>query len=158
LALLELSEAIPKLWNTVTEFVKGNPELVFPNNALGFLSDNGGESYNNCVRSNFKIAEPWTSTSERSGDNKFFEHLDSKGVRRRAFFRLALFWCFYCELCRDHTVHSISAALFARKTRSYAPFAPPECGHLAPMPFQHCPQGPLHRRGKCECVTDSLGA
>ena len=31
-----------------TEFTSLNPELVSPDNAMGFLSDDGGENYNRC--------------------------------------------------------------------------------------------------------------
>jgi hypothetical protein len=30
------------------EFIKEHPEYVAPNNAMNFLSDNGGEDYNLC--------------------------------------------------------------------------------------------------------------
>ena len=31
-----------------TEFTNANPELLSPDNAMGFLSDDGGETYNRC--------------------------------------------------------------------------------------------------------------
>ena len=34
--------------NNRTEFIKANPELVSPDNAMSFLSDDGGETYNRC--------------------------------------------------------------------------------------------------------------
>lgn len=30
------------------EFIHGNPHLVSPDNAMAFLSDDGGETYNRC--------------------------------------------------------------------------------------------------------------
>lgn len=37
-----------KVINRCTEFTHANPELLSPDNAMGFLSDDGGETYNRC--------------------------------------------------------------------------------------------------------------
>jgi hypothetical protein len=47
----------------------------------------------------------------------------------------------------DAPVHSIGAALFARKDQIHF-FNDIGYRH---EPFQHCPQGQLHRQGKCWC-------
>lgn len=48
ISLYEWEPTIPSLWNTVKEFMKQYPEHVAEDNAMGFLSNNGGESYNLC--------------------------------------------------------------------------------------------------------------
>jgi hypothetical protein len=47
----------------------------------------------------------------------------------------------------DAPVHSIGAALFARKDQVHF-FSDIGYRH---EPFQHCPQGDAHKRGKCWC-------
>ncbi|KAJ7854908.1 glycosyltransferase family 15 protein [Mycena leptocephala] len=132
-ALPEYMPAISTLWDSVKEFVGANPELVEPDNALAFLSDDGGVSHNGCLFwSNFEIADLdfWRSEAY----TKLFEHLDRAGG-------------FYYERWATASVHSIGAALFARKDQIHF-FN--EIGYRH-EPFQHCPQGPAHSRGKCEC-------
>ncbi len=102
--MYEFGATIPTLWDSVKEFVKEHPEYVAPNNAIGYMSEDGGNSYNNChcaspfpsrswlcslltrpecllyplaVWSNFEIADMdfWRSEAY----TKFFEHLDKKG-------------------------------------------------------------------------------
>ncbi|KAJ7604054.1 glycosyltransferase family 15 protein [Mycena polygramma] len=139
ISLPEYIATIPTLWSAVKEFVQANPDLVHPDNAMGFLSDDGGETYNNChFWSNFEIADLdlWRSEPYM----KFFEHLDSKGG-------------FYYERWGDAPVHSIGAALFARKDQIHF-FDDIGYRH---EPFQHCPQEPAHSRGKCDCdITDNF--
>ncbi|KAE9396066.1 glycosyltransferase family 15 protein [Gymnopus androsaceus JB14] len=100
-SLYEYEATIPSLWQAVKEFISDNPDLVSPDNAMAFLSDDGGESYNRChFWSNFEIGDLdlWRSEAYM----KFFDHLDKKGG-------------FYYERWGDAPVHSIGAALFARK-------------------------------------------
>ncbi|KAJ6479342.1 glycosyltransferase family 15 protein [Mycena vulgaris] len=133
LALPEYPRTIPGLWDAVKGFIRANPELVSPNNALAFLSDDGGESYNHCAFwSNFEIADLdfWRGEAY----TKFFNYLDAKGG-------------FYYERWADNTVHSIAVAIFARKDQMYF-FDNIGYRH---EPFQHCPQGATHSTGKCEC-------
>jgi len=101
LSLFEYIEAIPTLWDAVKEFMKEHPDLMPKDNALGFVSDDGGETYNKChFWSNFEIGDLnfWRGEAY----TKFFEFLDSKGG-------------FYYERWGDAPVHSIGAALFAHK-------------------------------------------
>ncbi|KAK7031939.1 glycosyltransferase family 15 protein [Favolaschia claudopus] len=133
ISLPEYPATIPTLWNAVQEFSKLYPEYIVPGNALGFLSDDQGDSYNNChFWSNFEIGDLdlWRGDAYM----KFFEHLDSKGG-------------FYYERWGDAPVHSIGAALFARKDQIHF-FEDIGYRH---EPFQHCPQEPAHSRGQCEC-------
>ncbi|KAF8964698.1 glycosyltransferase family 15 protein [Flammula alnicola] len=132
-SLYEYEATIPTLWQTVKEFIKANPDLISPDNAMQFLSDDGGETYNRChFWSNFEIGnlDLWRSEAY----SKFFDFLDEKGG-------------FYYERWGDAPVHSIGAALFARKDQIHF-FNDIGYRH---EPFQHCPQGDSHKRGKCWC-------
>lgn len=100
------------------EFILTHPDLIEPDNAMQFISDDGGETYNRChcefpsyaqsylvsdsypVWSNFEIGnlDLWRG----EGYSKFFDFLDEKGG-------------FYYERWGDAPVHSIGAALFAKK-------------------------------------------
>jgi alpha 1,2-mannosyltransferase len=101
------------------------------------------------VWSNFEIGDLdfWRGEAY----SKFFDYLDKKGG-------------FYYEVCTSPTtttvfsssclqrwgdapVHSIGAALFARKDQIHF-FNDIGYRH---EPFQHCPQGDSHKRGKCWC-------
>ena len=95
--MYEFGATIPTLWETTKEFVKENPQYVAKNNAMGYMSDDNGNSYNLChcafchnlimitrnshhvlsVWSNFEIANMdfWRSEAYM----KYFEYLDSKG-------------------------------------------------------------------------------
>jgi len=64
----------------------------------------------------------------------FFNFLDQKGG-------------FYYERWGDAPVHSIGAALFANKSQIHW-FDDIGYRH---EPFQHCPQGEAHARGRCWC-------
>lgn len=65
ITMYEYHATIPTLWDTtmstslqytdrttvtelLSEFTRENPDFVHPNNAMGYISDNGGESYNLC--------------------------------------------------------------------------------------------------------------
>ncbi|KAG1827260.1 glycosyltransferase family 15 protein [Suillus subaureus] len=133
ISLYEYQATIPTLWNAVKSFINANPDLVAPGNAMGFLSDDAGESYNLChFWSNFEIADLdfWRGEAY----SKFFEYLDEQGG-------------FYYERWGDAPVHSIGAALFAKKEQIHF-FNDIGYRH---EPFQHCPQGDLHAKGKCWC-------
>jgi len=132
-SLYEYEATIPTLWDAVKEFKRDNPTLISPDNAMSFLSDDGGDTYNRChFWSNFEIADLdlWRGVAY----NKFFDFLDSKGG-------------FYYERWGDAPVHSIGAALFAKKEQIHF-FNDIGYRH---EPFQHCPQGDIHTRGKCWC-------
>ncbi|KAJ7449826.1 glycosyltransferase family 15 protein [Mycena latifolia] len=132
-SLFEYPETIPTLWNAVKEFINSNPGLVSDDNAMDFLSDDGGETYNRChFWSNFEIGDLDLWRGEAY--SKFFDFLDEKGG-------------FYYERWGDAPVHSIGAALFARKDQIHF-FNDIGYRH---EPFQHCPQGAAHAKGKCWC-------
>ncbi|KII88493.1 glycosyltransferase family 15 protein [Plicaturopsis crispa FD-325 SS-3] len=132
-SLYEYEATIPTLWAAVKEFINANPTLLEKDNAMSFISDDGGDTYNRChFWSNFEIGDLDLWRSE--GYSKFFDFLDEKGG-------------FYYERWGDAPVHSIGAALFAKKDQIHF-FNDIGYRH---EPFQHCPQGDVHKKGKCWC-------
>ncbi|KAG8217538.1 glycolipid 2-alpha-mannosyltransferase-domain-containing protein [Butyriboletus roseoflavus] len=78
ISLFEYPATIPTLWHHVKAFINENPGLVPADNAMTFLSDDGGESYNRChFWSNFEIADMdfWREEAY----SKFFDYLDEQG-------------------------------------------------------------------------------
>ncbi|KAJ6500903.1 glycosyltransferase family 15 protein [Mycena sanguinolenta] len=134
IALYEWSATIPTLWDTVKEFMKQNPSYVVPDNAMGFLSENGGQDFNMChFWSNFEIADMDFWRSEVY--TKFFEFLDKTGG-------------FYYERWGDAPVHSIAVSLFLPKAKIHF-FN--EIGYEHP-PNAHCPlDDDMWRAGMCSC-------
>ncbi|ESK90960.1 glycosyltransferase family 15 protein [Moniliophthora roreri MCA 2997] len=134
ITMYEFEKTIPTLWGHVKEFMKLHPEFVSPDNAMGFMSENNGDSYNLChFWSNFEIADMnfWRGEAYQ----KFFEFLDSKGG-------------FYYERWGDAPVHSIAAALFARKDQIHF-FDDIGYEH---NPYTHCPKNEESwKRGRCGC-------
>ncbi|KAF8163313.1 glycosyltransferase family 15 protein [Crassisporium funariophilum] len=133
ISLVEWEATIPTLWASVKEFIVNNSELISPDNAMGFLSDNGGDSYNLChYWSNFEIADMdfWRGEAYQ----RFFDFLEAKGG-------------FYYERWGDAPVHSIAASLFARKDQLHF-FRDIGYRH---DPFQHCPSGEEWIKGRCSC-------
>ncbi|KIY45679.1 glycosyltransferase family 15 protein, partial [Fistulina hepatica ATCC 64428] len=133
ISFYEWEPTIPTLWATVKEFMEEYPQYIHPDNALKYLSDNDGETYNLChFWSNFEIADMdfWRSPAYQA----FFDYLEAKGG-------------FYYERWGDAPVHSIAVALFLPKDKMHF-FRDIGYRH---EPFQHCPQGDLHTRGHCTC-------
>ncbi|KIJ05180.1 glycosyltransferase family 15 protein, partial [Paxillus involutus ATCC 200175] len=134
ISMYEFEATIRTLWETVKDFTKLYPEKMNPHNALGFVSDDGGASYNLChFWSNFEIADMdfWRGDTYMS----FFEFLDQKGG-------------FYYERWGDAPVHSIAAALFL--PRSSVHFFE-EIGYEHP-PYTHCPINEERwTGGRCSC-------
>ncbi|KAJ7629023.1 glycosyltransferase family 15 protein [Roridomyces roridus] len=135
MALYEYKKTIQTLWLHVQRFMESNPTLISPDNALGMLTypRTGTAFYNLChFWSNFEIAslDLWRSGAYM----KFFEYLDSTGG-------------FYYERWGDAPIHTIGAALFARKDQIH--FFD-EIGY-AHRPYEHCPHGSAHARGQCGC-------
>ena len=48
LSLYEYVETIPTLWESTKKFMKNYPEHIAEDNSMGFLSDDGGDTYNHC--------------------------------------------------------------------------------------------------------------
>jgi alpha 1,2-mannosyltransferase len=101
LSLYEYEMTIPTLWSETKKFIQEHPEHIHKNNALEWMSDNGGESYNLChFWSNFEIGDLNFWRSDAYMD--YFNHLEKAGG-------------FYYERWGDAPVHSIAAALFLDK-------------------------------------------
>ncbi|KAF9810713.1 hypothetical protein IEO21_06847 [Rhodonia placenta] len=134
ITMYEYEATIPTLWETTKEFMRLHPEHVAPDNAMGYISDNGGETYNLChFWSNFEIADMdfWRGDAYSA----YFDFLDAKGG-------------FYYERWGDAPVHSLAAALFARKEQIH--FFD-EIGYEH-NPYTHCPRGAgAWARGRCSC-------
>ncbi|CCL98014.1 uncharacterized protein FIBRA_00007 [Fibroporia radiculosa] len=134
ITLIEFEKTIASLWKTVKDFIAENPHYVAPNNSMGFLSEDGGETYNLChFWSNFEIADMdfWRSEAY----SHFFDYLDAQGG-------------FYYERWGDAPVHSIAAGLFLPKDRIQ--FFD-EIGYEH-HPFTHCPHGAgIIRKKHCSC-------
>jgi len=105
---------------------------------MGFLSDNGGETYNLChFWTNFEIADMdfWRGEAYTA----FFEYLDSRGG-------------FYYERWGDAPVHSIAASLFLPKDQIH--FFD-EVGYEH-NPYTHCPRTEEKwTKGHCGCNPDT---
>lgn len=107
LSLYEYPATIPTLWPTVQEFAASHPDLIHPDNALSFLTDDppgtalADASYNLChFWSNFEIAS--LSFFRSPAYTTFFSHLDASGG-------------FWYERWGDAPVHSIAAMLLLGK-------------------------------------------
>jgi alpha 1,2-mannosyltransferase len=48
ISLYEYVETIPTLWDSVKKFMKNHPEHIADGNAMQFLSNDNGETYNHC--------------------------------------------------------------------------------------------------------------
>ncbi|KAF9063735.1 glycosyltransferase family 15 protein [Rhodocollybia butyracea] len=58
ISFYEWEKTIPTLWATLKEFMDLHPQYIAPANAMSYLSDDGGETYNLChFWSNFEIAD-----------------------------------------------------------------------------------------------------
>lgn len=97
MALQEDVRTIPTLWNSTMEFLRENPQAVDKDNLAGFVSDDGGNSYNLChFWSNFEIANMQFFRSPVY--ESYFEFLDRKGG-------------FFYERWGDAPVHTLAVSL-----------------------------------------------
>ncbi|THU84115.1 glycosyltransferase family 15 protein [Dendrothele bispora CBS 962.96] len=134
ITMYEFEKTIPTLWEETMKFAKLHPEYIAEDNAMGFVSENGGSTYNLChFWSNFEIADMDFWRSEAYMD--YFDYLDKKGG-------------FYYERWGDAPVHSLAAALFLPKWKIQ--FFD-EIGYEH-NPYTHCPQKEeTWRKGRCSC-------
>ncbi|GMM36365.1 hypothetical protein DASC09_036900 [Saccharomycopsis crataegensis] len=107
----EIADTIPTLWDTVKEFAStfslsskvfgtGDEKI---DNALYLISENNGETYNNChFWTNFEISNLNFYRSELY--QKFFNYLDDKKG-------------FWYERWGDAPIHSMAASLFLEKSQ-----------------------------------------
>lgn len=134
LSLYEYVETIPTLWDSAKSFIDKHPEHVVKGNAMDWISDDDGETYNHChFWSNFEIGNLNWLRSPAYMD--FFEQLDRDGG-------------FFYERWGDAPVHSIGAALTLKKEEIHF-FNDIAYWHV---PFTHCPTGDQLRLDlKCHC-------
>ncbi|KFZ14642.1 hypothetical protein V501_03141 [Pseudogymnoascus sp. VKM F-4519 (FW-2642)] len=134
LSLYEYVETIPTLWTSVKKFMKNHPEHIVEGNSMGYLSEDGGETYNNChMWSNFEIGNLNWLRSKAYTD--YFNTLDQDGG-------------FFYERWGDAPVHSIAASLMLKKEEIHF-FNDIAYYHV---PFTHCPTGEQTRLDlKCHC-------
>jgi alpha 1,2-mannosyltransferase len=137
LSLYEYHETIPTLWDSVKKFMKNHPEHISESNSMGFLSDDGGETYNKChFWSNFEVGSLSWLRSKAYTD--YFNSLDQDGG-------------FFYERWGDAPVHSIAAGLMLDKEEIHF-FNDIAYYHV---PFTHCPTGEKVRTAlKCHCNPD----
>lgn len=64
ISLYEYVETIPTLWDSAKKFMKNHPEHIAQDNSMGFLSDDGGETYNHCHFVSFQYSIPFLSTCD----------------------------------------------------------------------------------------------
>ncbi|KAI1849350.1 hypothetical protein JX265_012089 [Neoarthrinium moseri] len=134
LSLYEYVETIPTLWDSTKKFMKNHPEHIAEGNSMGFLSDDGGDSYNHChFWSNFEVGNLNWLRSQPYID--YFEALDKDGG-------------FFYERWGDAPVHSIAASLLLKKEEIHF-FNDIAYYHV---PFTHCPTGEKVRTDlRCHC-------
>ncbi|KAI9773982.1 MAG: alpha 1,2-mannosyltransferase 2.4.1 [Geoglossum umbratile] len=134
LSLYEYGETISTLWDSVKMFMKVHPEHIAEDNTMAFLSNDNGETYNNChFWSNFEIASLNWLRSPAYMD--YFNSLDKDGG-------------FFYERWGDAPVHTIAASLMLNKDEIHF-FNDIAYYHV---PFTHCPASEQTRLDlKCHC-------
>ncbi|KAL1744191.1 glycosyltransferase family 15 protein [Schizophyllum fasciatum] len=134
LAVHEIRATIPSLWETVTTFTDQHPEYVVPDNALGFISNDGDNAYNGChFWSNFEIADMDFFRGEAY--SQYFDFLDRSGG-------------YYYERWGDAPVHSIAVSLFLNASKLHF-FDPIGYQH---DDWRHCPLArETYDAGNCSC-------
>ncbi|KAI9279595.1 nucleotide-diphospho-sugar transferase [Sporodiniella umbellata] len=138
ISLHEYGSTIPTLWETTKGFMKEYPQHIIPANdsesMMGWVSDDGGESYNLChFWSNFEIADLSWLRSQAYID--YFNYLDKAGG-------------FFYERWGDAPVHSIAAALMLKKSEFHFFY---DMGYFH-NPFTQCPNEPAWLAAeKCSC-------
>ncbi|KAI9296767.1 glycosyltransferase family 15 protein [Neoconidiobolus thromboides FSU 785] len=138
IALYEFEQTIPTLWKTVNEWIKKFNIKLPEDNAISFISDDKGETYNLChFWTNFEIASFDLWRDKQYLD--YFTYLDQSGG-------------FFYERWGDAPVHSIYAALTLPKDKIHF-FN--EIGYFH-SPFTHCPiQSELNKFCHCD-VNDNF--
>lgn len=137
ISLYEYIKTVPTLWDATKEFIKLHPDYLAKDNAMGFVSDDGGETYNLChFWSNFEVGDLDFYRSDAY--REYFKFLDQKGG-------------FFYERWGDAPVHSIAAALFMKRDEIHF-FEDIGYRHV---PFQSCPTSPEKRNKlRCTCPYD----
>lgn len=134
LALREYESTIPTLWETTKAFLEKYPKFIADDNALEFISDDNGESYNLChFWSNFEIGK--LDFLRGKAYNSYFNYLDKAGG-------------FFYERWGDAPVHTIAASLFLNKNKIH--FFD-DIGYYH-GPYTQCPiKEDVRIKGRCSC-------
>lgn len=139
ISIHEFLATIPTLWDSVKRFMDKYPQYIHPHNAMDFVSNDQGETYNLChFWSNFEIADLdfWRSEAYTT----FFDFLDHEGG-------------FFYERWGDAPVHSIAAALFLDRDEIHW-FSNMGYYHV---PYQNCPEDPFVREElNCACPDNPI--
>ncbi|KAI9660222.1 MAG: alpha 1,2-mannosyltransferase 2.4.1 [Alyxoria varia] len=137
ISLFEYEKTIPTIWDSTKTFMNKHPEHLAANNAIDWLSEDGGETYNRChFWSNFEIGNLNWLRSDAYID--FFNQLDKDGG-------------FFYERWGDAPVHSIAAGLLLDKKQIHF-FNDIAYYHV---PFTHCPtEEKVRLDNKCHCEPD----
>ncbi|KAI7853428.1 nucleotide-diphospho-sugar transferase [Circinella umbellata] len=142
ISIKEYVETIPTLWDTVKNFMKEHRDYIVPKDdpesLLGWISNDGGESYNLChFWSNFEIgALKWLRSKEYID---YFNYLDKTGG-------------FFYERWGDAPVHSIAAALMLKQSEVHWFY---DIGYFH-NPWYQCPSEPAWLpEEKCSCDPDN---
>lgn len=138
LSLYEYEATIRTLWDSVKRFMAKHPEHIAEDNSMDFISEDGGQTYNNChFWSNFEIGSLKWLRSKAYTD--YFNQLDKDGG-------------FFYERWGDAPVHSIAAAILLPKDQIHF-FNNIAYYHV---PFTHCPTGDQIKLDlKCHCDRQS---
>lgn len=137
ITIYEYDKTIPTLWEETHKYMDAHPDVVAKDNAMRFLSNDQGKTYNLChFWSNFEVANLnfWRSKAYRD----YFEHLDKAGG-------------FFYERWGDAPVHSIAASLFLSKDKIHF-FQNVGYSH---NPYTMCPIDDAFRlKHRCTCNPD----
>lgn len=137
MSLYEYVETIPTLWDTTMKFLRENPNYRHKHALMDFISEDGGQTYNNChFWSNFEIADMdfWRSDAYRD----YFSYLDKSGG-------------FFYERWGDAPVHSLAAALFLDQDEIHF-FDDVGYYHV---PYNSCPvDEEVRLKNRCSCNPD----
>ena len=130
IAVMELPNTIPSLWNTTQSFIQKHAQRLPHQNLMAFVTTQSGQDYNLChFWSNFEIASFQFLRSTQY--QAYFQHLDRANG-------------FFMERWGDAPVHSLAAAMFLNKSQVHH-FHDIGYRHNS---FTHCP---ARLRNNCAC-------
>lgn len=134
LAPLELHNTVTNLWKYTKIFMDEHPELIHPNNALEFVTDDDGNTFNMChFWSNFEIGD--LDFFRLKQYQTFFNHLDRAGG-------------IYYSRWGDAPIHSIGVTMLLLRTEILY-LGDTGYNH---MPNRDCPRDAVIREKKrCTC-------
>ncbi|KAH8116552.1 glycosyl transferase [Phellopilus nigrolimitatus] len=133
ITLEEWEETLPTLWDRTRDYMSEYSEYIAENNALPYITDDNGETYNKCYfYSNFEVADLDFFRSDAY--LAYFNYLDVTGK-------------FYYERWGDAPVHTVAAAMFLPRDQLHY-FR--DIGYYH-APYYNCPESPTSDQLRCEC-------